>query len=559
MPSLAEQVERAALYTRTLSHVTPRQMIARAMRLARCRIRGVHSPSGAARSPRVADIPPEPVLPGRPERVTYGGPDRPEIRILNRWLPLACVEWEPGGREALEYLHYFELHYMEYLHGLRDEDFVAAVLDWIDRNRLSDPSACRYGWHSYPLSLRSVVWMQQLSLRRETLPRGVQEAMSRSLVEQIRWLDRNLEWDIPGNHLVKNVKALLWAGVFFEGEEADVWRRRGERILRRQLAHQILGDGMHFERSHSYHMQVLEDLLECLGVARDEALRSELRDAVQRMGRAFVDLMHPDGLLSQFNDSSPRTLQEIEACTRLCEDVGDAELIPSRQVSLPAAGYFGWRDGDDLLLVDCGPIGPDHLPGHGHGDILAFEWSVAAQRVVVDAGVYGYEADDRRRHARGTSAHNTVTVDGHDQCEFWGSFRVGRRGRGELDAVAFREDAFTLRGHHSGFEHLAGRPVHHRSIELADGTLTVEDEVRGGDGQEVRAYLLLHPDCRIVARPGGPVVQRGDVELRFETTADFEIRDAPWFPDFGEEIATRQIAMAYGSAPCAGSFSMRRV
>ena len=80
-----------------------------------------------------------------------------------------------------------------------------------------------------------------------------------SLARQLRFLERNLELDLGGNHLIKNIKALLWAGRFFENGEAARWQAKGETLLRRELEEQILADGMHYERSPAYHGQVFVD------------------------------------------------------------------------------------------------------------------------------------------------------------------------------------------------------------------------------------------------------------------------------------------------------------
>ena len=127
------------------------------------------------------------------------------------------------------------------------------------QSRRRDRGAWRDSHNSYALSLRVVVWMQQLA-RAPALAgaRGRRASPSRYGF----WHD-NLETDLGGNHLVKNIKALIWASAFFAGPEAARWRRKGLRLLRRALDEQILPDGVHFERSPSYHAQVFADLLEC--------------------------------------------------------------------------------------------------------------------------------------------------------------------------------------------------------------------------------------------------------------------------------------------------------
>ena len=100
---------------------------------------------------------------------------------------------------------------------------------------------------------------------------------------------------------------------------------------------------------------------------------------------------------------------------------------PRASFAFGAAGYYGWRSGDDFLVADCGRIGPDDLPAHAHGDILSFEWSLRGERIIVDPGVYEYVAGPRRAASRSAASHNTLCFDGLDQADFFGAFRCGRR------------------------------------------------------------------------------------------------------------------------------------
>ena len=65
---------------------------------------------------------------------------------------------------------------------------------------------------------------------------------------QARWLARRVEWHLLANHLFVNAKALVFAGLFFEGPEADRWLSTGISILREEIDEQILPDGAQFER-----------------------------------------------------------------------------------------------------------------------------------------------------------------------------------------------------------------------------------------------------------------------------------------------------------------------
>ena len=110
--------------------------------------------------------------------------------------------------------------------------------------------------------------------------------------------------------------------------------------------------------------------------------------------------------------------------------------LPWRSGFFPKAGTRVLRapGSESCLIFDCGPLGPDYQPGHGHCDVLSYELSLHGQRVVVDTGVSTYEPCAERLYERSTAAHNTLRVDGEEQAEVWASFRVGRRPQGRDDS-----------------------------------------------------------------------------------------------------------------------------
>ncbi|HEX2077323.1 MAG TPA: alginate lyase family protein [Longimicrobium sp.] len=552
----------ARLLAHSVAHTRPRQLLARAGLLAKRRllqraaaaVPALRESVRAGRPPPLAPAPPPPVFAPRHHLVRGEGAGL-RLAVLGWEWPLAVpVRWHPPELERGTRLEKLNLHYMEYLEGVDDAAFAALVEDWIDHNPPFRPGYWLDSWNSYALSIRCVVWMQQLAARGDRVPAGTAGRAASSLAAQVRFLVRNLERDIGGNHLVKNLKALLWAGRFFQGPEAARWRVRGERLLARELDEQVLPDGVHYERSPAYHAQVLADLLECRRVMEPGPLRERLDAVLARMAQAMADLTHPDGAVSLFNDGGLRMTYAPGECLEAYAGQTGRRVHPRRVFALEAAGYYGARDGATLVVADCGAVGPDHLPAHAHGDVLAFEWSVDGVRLVVDAGVYEYHPGEARDYSRSTRAHNTVTVGDADQCEFYGAFRVARRARATVHRYAARGDGFVLEGSHDGFRRLPGAPVHARRFDASPRRVEVADRVRGGAGQPVAARLLLHPDCEVTPTAAGALLRCGPVAAELRTDAPVSVQAARWFPDFGVSLPTRQLVLDYGAAPCEGGF-----
>lgn len=558
--------QRIALLARSARHIPPGQLAAR-VRLSGKR-RAVGAAAGrmpprhlvaAAEVPPFAEVPPQPVFASRVGLVDRTAQQR-VIRLPGATVPLTLpLEWHPPELAYGTRLPKLHLHYMEFLEELDDRTACAAVADWIAANARRRPDYWMDAWNSYALSIRVVVWMQERARGRLRADPELEDVLWRSVVAQLRFLERNLEFDIGGNHLVRNIRALLWAGAFFGGAEARRWRRRGRELLRRELGRQVLPDGLHYERSPAYHLQVLSDLLEC-HAASDPADRAEQVPELHRMAQALVDMTHPDGNVSLFNDGALNMSHPPAACLEAFERLTGERVTARASFALAAAGYYGHRaDAGSLVLLDCGEVGPPGLPAHSHADILSFEWSTATRRVIVDHGVFEYNAGPRRAYSRGTPAHNTVTVGDADQCEPWLAFRMGRRAAPVVHSYQSRDDGFVLEGSHDGYRSLLGAPRHRRRFACSPAGIAVYDTVTGGAGQPVRARLLLHPDFTALRTAEGARLSDGEFTVLLATGAEVKVADASWCPRFGERLPCHQLVLTYGSAPCAGSFELRAI
>lgn len=459
------------------------------------------------------------------------------------------LDWTMPSGDPLAGIWRTNLHYMELLESVDDAAFEALVLDWIATNPPTARDGWAYAWRSYNLSIRVVVWMQQLALREARLSAGFVAQARQSLARQLRHLERRLETDIRGNHLVRNLRALLWGGAFFTGAEAERWRRAGERVLARELDWQILTDGCHYERSPSYHCQVFGDLLEVASVLTPGALRERLQATLDRMASACSALTHPDGGVALFNDSGlamayrPALLLEAHAALG-----GRSVGFHDGPFALPDAGFYGLRAAGTYLIVDCGPIGPDDLIGHAHGDILTFEWSVGNRRIIVDQGTYQYEVGEWRDRSRATASHNTVTIDGAEQSDFFGAHRCGRRARPEVLDHRMDGAGFVLEGTHDGFAHLPGQPRHRRYFVATPRRVEIGEQITGDGRHRAAGGLLLHPDCRVELVDGGAVVTSGSVVARIECTVPLVVEPAEWFPDLHSALPTHRLRYALNNA-----------
>lgn len=524
---------------------------------------GLQSPPSRAPEP-VAAEPPCPVFAGRQLARTLPG-HRFEFSFLNKVHTFQTpFDWHPKELEHGTRLWKLNLHYMEFLEGLSDGDFSIVVADWIDANRPYRKGYWLDSWNSYALSIRCVVWMQQLAARGNGVPYTLRQKILRSLCEQLSFLEKNLETDIGGNHLIKNIKALLWAGKVFRGQQADHWSRLGQALLSSEMRRQFLDDGMHFERSPAYHNQVFADLIECFAVLDqngppDEGhLKRQVRHLLDRMAPVSADLTHPDGDIPLFNDAGLTMAYKSDQCLDAYEKIVGKRPRRRFHVRYPDAGYFGLRSESSFFLADCGRVGPDGLMAHAHGDILSFEWSARGKRLIVDPGVFEYNPGRRRDASRRTREHNTLNIDGKEQCDFYGAFRCGRRARARVLHYCQTENGLVLEGTHDGFAEHNGTPRHVRRFEATVNEIAIHDRTVGGSGLAVNAGFLLHPHCSVSVTGRSALIRRDSIVVDVQCEQNMTAESAVWWPDFGVELETNRLRWeSRGEQSCKTLFRIR--
>jgi uncharacterized heparinase superfamily protein len=393
-------------------------------------------------------------------------------------------------------------------------------------------------WHPYPAALRA--W-SFCGIYRELVHGGPIEAPFRGeLAALAGYLRRNLETDVGGNHLIKNLKALTGLAVFF-ADEALLARALAR--LTGQIAVQVLADGGHYERAPAYHCQVLGDLIDVGGLLRaaGHAEPAGLTEAIAAMRGWLGAVLTPAGDVPLINDGFPVHPCLLAQLAAAPAPDGPLHVLPDTGLARAAAG--GWH-----VLADAGPPCPRELPAHAHADTLGCVVHLDGRPLLVDTGTSTYAAGAARDYERSTAAHNTLELDRRDSTEVWGAFRAGRRAR-VLDLTARAAgNTVTVEAAHDGYRSLPGRPVHRRRWTVRAGELRVDDTVTGRGRHHVTVRWHLAPDTGLRLVPGGAVVTTEAGQLDVAVTApgnqELTATTAPVGMGFGLTVAAPVLACA---------------
>jgi hypothetical protein len=478
------------------------------------------------------------------------------------------VKWSfiPDGDRLWQYnLHYGEwaLTLLHTYMATKQKNYLDALMnllsDWIEHN----PVGKGPGWEPYPVSRRLTAWARVgLSLLNDDMFKDFwKNRLAPSLHQQTRVLASNLEFDLSNNHLIANYKALAWMGLLFpHWPYSDRWKTIGLNGLWSEMQRQVLPDGVHDERSISYHTIVLQDLLETWYLCRETSrlVPDNAEEILKKMMQFLADMISRDGSCPMLNDTvqgyplDPRSvllaggvLFDRSNWISLAQgaDTSYASLFTKKSErsetakdgysypkvkAYPDAGYVVLRDErGGSLCFDAGPMGPNHLPGHGHADALSFELFAGGRWLVVDPGVYSYHDKQWRDYFRGTKAHNTVSIDDEDQCVFWGAFRVAYPPKVRL--IDWSETH--VEGEHEGYSRLRHPVIHRRRIERRElDEWEIGDHFHGKGEHDFILTLQLSPGAEaihegkesLVKWPDGIGLQISVVSLKADYKVAFE-------------------------------------
>ena len=441
-------------------------------------------------------------------------------------------------------LRNYHMNYFDFASDILNRQEEISVKNDIDNWIKSNTNIEEVPWDPYPTSLRIVNWIKFYLNGNE-----IDQNMIESIARQASYLYKNLEYDLYGNHLFRNAKALCFAGTIIQNCESKSWLSKGKKILLNEMNEQILPDGGNFELSPMYHCNMVEDMLDLLNLFRAVdpqefgGVIEKLTGSLPKTFNWLHNMCHPDQGISFFNDSAFNGSLSLEKLNEYAEllNINSKKIDREGTFNLKESGYAVIRKKNINLICDTGFIGPDYMPGHSHADCLSFELSINNQRVFVNSGTSEYSSSSNRIFQRSTKAHNTISVDDLNSSEVWQSFRVARRAY--PSATEIKENSIS--SSHNGFSRPPRKRIHTRQWEYSDNKLLIRDSIDGNYKRAV-AHFYIHPLIDVYRH------SPKHVELKYLgkficyvdcLEDDILIKDSFWFPEFGKQEKNKSLVV----------------
>ncbi|MBS0300497.1 MAG: alginate lyase family protein [Proteobacteria bacterium] len=329
------------------------------------------------------------------------------------------------------------------------------------------------------------------------------------------------------NHLFGELMGLFVAAMTWPcWQESSRWQQQAYTELELEALKQNAPDGVNREQAVYYQHEVVDMMLICWLVGRSNGIQfsQDFIGRLERMLEFIASLMDISGTVPMIGDADGALMvhwskesdwhvyrsllatgavlfkrTDFKAKAKYFDDkscwlLGDDAkytfdaLVPSEnrsavQREFPEGGYFILGNKLDTtdeirIVADAGPLGYLSIAAHGHADALSFTLSVVGHALLIDPGTYAFHTQKKwRDYFRGTSAHNTVRVDGVDQSEPGGNFMWLRQANVRCERWESDQERDCLIGSHDGYTRLPDPVIHRRTIEFLknEGIIRVED------------------------------------------------------------------------------------
>lgn len=340
-----------------------------------------------------------------------------------------------------------------------NQEFVAEIETQLSHWLRENPFQCGINWTSaLEVAFRALSWLWLDHWLGDRFSPAFYSRFRDSLYQHGCHLESNLSvYFSPNTHLLGEAVALHALGCLFDGEaRAHRWQHRGAAVTLQEMERQVRPDGSHFEQSTYYHVYALDLFL--FHALLNPEIPPAYRDKLRRMAEFLDACLPPSGNLPflgdddggrMFHPYGPRprfALGALAAAAVYFQHppwIRSREIIPeqalwwlgakaldlppqplpqSQSRLFPDSGLAVLTAGGIHALCDAGPFGALSA-GHSHSDTLSLVISQDGEELLIDPGTCTYVSDPALRAAfRGSSAHNTIRINGLDQATPRNSF-----------------------------------------------------------------------------------------------------------------------------------------
>lgn len=431
------------------------------------------------------------------------------------------------------------------------------MLTWIDQHPILTQSAST---RTLDTGIRIMNMMEALPVlaAANQLSEEQLEKILQSLLDQICYLREAYlpKYTLSNWGSIQTCAILSVLPLLEEDYAADPIFQWARQEAATQFSIQVYDDGMQWEQSTMYHIEVLNYAMKAVYYQRFYGYQPvvKLEEQSIALTQALFYQMTPQGEIETFGDSDRVSLQDVlirgailfqapiwkaKALDRVDMEslysfgYGAVESYAALKVQQPRALVYdgvdsgmyvmrsSWEADASFTMFTHGSLGS----GHGHSDNLHISLYYQGEPFLIDSGRYTYREDHPMRVAlKGMRAHNGVLIDDHAYCQPSDSWGYAAFGLPIKPYVRHMDTMHYLEGMMVGAHPLQ---LWTRKLVVIDpGIWVILDEVKQDGQHTMKQYFHVDPAKRTeVIAQGYRIHGTASLQLINEEAADRQVEN----------------------------------
>jgi hypothetical protein len=456
-------------------------------------------------------------------------------------------------------------------------EVINQISNWIDKN----PYLLGVNWSSpIETALRLISWGWSLFVIEKNgyqIEKTIKEKISTSIWQQTEFIYNHLSlYSSANDHLIAEGAGLAFIGAFLDfGKDSEKWLKKGTAILFEELDKQFYDDGLNKEQAFGYHCFTLNLFLTVFLLLEKNniCISGKYWNKIEKMAEIILNFADNKLNLPNFGDNDDSFVLKLDNyyeknlpvkqnaefllnAASIIFNRGDFKYLAKNldettlwlfnkekidfysQISvtrpqnnslyLKNSGYMLFKDDNTHAYFDAGNHGYLSIAAHAHADALSFCLNYKNREFLVDSGTYSYSSKNKLRdYFRGTSAHNTVMVDGQNQSEPGGDFMWMKKARTSVEKTLICDKFDYIRAFHDGYIQQNINVKHIREVLFNKNKFfVIIDRLNNFDGKKHDFELNwhFHKDCEIENNQENYVISRenNNIFLKILCSQEFQ-------------------------------------
>lgn len=348
--------------------------------------------------------------------------------------------------------------------------------------------------------------------------------------------------------------------IYHEENEIVKWAKEE---LTHQLNIQVNENGMHWEQSTMYHVEVLNYLLKMIKyrtIAKVE-IEDMIYEVAYRMTDALFQLTLPNGYIDNMGDSD-RTktddifvlacgilntnrwkTKELECSYDTIFTLGNTYYTMYKNLPLNHnfkldcvdhdAGFFVSKHGDENDFTSTTFLNGTLGSGHGHCDNLHISNCYKGEYIFVDSGRYTYREDHPlRSKLKSMEAHNTVIIDYNPHSLPKGSWTIERFCKPLKNYVKSVNEIHYFEG---ALIDSFNKAIHCRKVIAIDkGIWFIVDEVECSGKHTLTSYFHFDPKIKIKSELNSYLLETDKIKMNLLTEGKTSLQEKEMSLNYNE-------------------------